>query len=91
MKVIISIFVLLILAAFAARFVNAQRCADADPNLRRSPDERLVERPPDGGAIVDREDFLYDWTGRKWLKVGIYRDRKYRILGFVPKDFLDYK
>jgi hypothetical protein len=41
------------------------------------------------GSIVWQDDFLYDSMGREWLKVGIYRGKKYTVLGYVLKDLLN--
>jgi len=90
MKTIISI--LFCVAALTGFPVKAQKCEVADPtgtplNVRVKPMGRIIGKLRNG-SIVYQEDFLYDSKGREWLKVGIYRGKEYRILGFVLRDFL---
>jgi hypothetical protein len=88
----ISVLFLFVLTAFAGFSVTAQKCEVADPtgtplNVRAKPNGRIVSKLRNG-SIVWQEDYFYDDKGREWLKVGIYRGKKYSVLGYVLKDFL---
>ena len=93
MKITISILFLFVVTAFAGFAVKAQKCEVNDPtgtplNVRVKPNGRIVGKLRNG-SIVWQEDFLYDSMGREWLKVGIYRGKKYTVLGYVLMDFLN--
>lgn len=92
MKITISVCLLFVVMAFAVFSAIAQRCEVADPtgtplNVRAQPNGRVVGKLSNG-SVVYQEDFLYDSKGREWLKVGMYRGKKYSVLGYVLKDFL---
>jgi hypothetical protein len=92
MKIIISVLFIFVIVIGARLSVKAQSCEVADPtgtmlNVRAKPNGRIVSKLPNGAKIW-QEDFLYDSLGREWLKVGIYRGKKYTVLGWVLKDLL---
>jgi hypothetical protein len=93
MKITISILFLFVVTVLAGFSVKAQKCEVADPtgtplNVRAKPNGRIVGKLRNG-SIVWQDDFLYDSMGREWLKVGIYRGKKYTVLGYVLKDLLN--
>ena len=92
MNTTIGILFLLVVLVVTAMAVNAQKCEVADPtgtqlNVRAKPNGRIVGKLSNG-SVVWQEDYLYDSMGREWLKVGIYRGKKYAVLGYVLKDYL---
>jgi hypothetical protein len=92
MKITISVLFLFVVTALTGISVKAQKCEVADPtgtplNVRAKPNGRIVGKLRNG-SVVWQEDFLYDSMGREWLKVGIYRGKKYVVLGYVLKDLL---
>lgn len=93
MKIMVSVLFLLVMIVSAGLSVYAQRCEVADPtgtplNVRAKPNGRVVGKLRNG-TVLWQEDFLYDSMGREWLKVGIYRGKKYSVLGYVLKDMLN--
>ena len=92
MKITISVLFLFVVTALAGFSVKAQKCEVADPtgtplNVRAKPNGRIVGKLRNG-SVVWQEDFIYDSMGREWLKVGIYRVKKYVALGYVLMDLL---
>jgi hypothetical protein len=92
MKIMVSVLFLLVVIASAGLTIYAQRCEVTDStgtplNIRNKPNGRVVGKLRNG-TVLWQEDYLYDSMGREWLKVGIYRGKKYTVLGYVLKDLL---
>ena len=92
MKMTISVLFFLAVMALAGIATHAQKCEVKDPtgtplNVRAKPNGRIVGKL-NNGSVVWQEDYLYDSMGREWLKVGIYRGKKYTVLGYVLMDYL---
>ena len=93
MKMTISVLFFLVVMTLAGIMAYAQKCEVKDPtgtplNVRAKPNGRIVGKL-NNGSVVWQEDYLYDSMGREWLKVGIYRGKKYTVLGYVLMDYLN--
>ena len=67
-------------------------CKVTDPtgtplNIRTSPNGKIVGTIANGKE-VNMEDIAYDDKGRPWAKVGGYVSGKYKIYGWVFREFI---
>lgn len=72
---------------------NAEKvCKVTDPtgtplNVRDEPNGRVINSLRNGREVYI-EDTLYDNQGRPWVKIGGYYNGKYRIWGWVFREFI---
>ena len=96
MKITISFLFLFVVLAFAGVRTNAKDvCTVADPtgtplNVRAYPTNGRIVGKLRNGTVVTVEEYTVDEiTGKSWAKVGITRNRKYFVLGYVLDAYLN--
>ncbi|HEY8561574.1 MAG TPA: SH3 domain-containing protein [Pyrinomonadaceae bacterium] len=96
MKITISFLFLFAALAFAGAKVNAQDvCTVADPtgtplNVRAYPTNGRVVAKLNNGTVITVEHYTVDeTTGKTWAKIGVRRNRKYIMLGYVLDAYLN--
>ena len=67
-------------------------CKVTDPtgtplNVRDVPNGRVINRLRNGREVYI-EETAYDKQGRPWVKIGSYHNGKYRIWGWVIREFI---
>ena len=96
MKITMSILFLFVIMAFAGFKANAKEiCTVADPpgtplNVRSYPTNGRIVTKLRNGTVVTVENYTVDEiTGKSWAKIGVNRNRKYVVLGYVLDAYLN--
>ena len=80
-------FIIAVLPAQAEKVCKVTDPTGTPLNVRDKPSGRVINRLRNGREVYI-EETAYDSQGRPWVKVGGYYNGKYRIWGWVIREFI---